>query len=120
MLSVQAIYESAQDVVGQSVLVQGLLLGTGFENQYIADSTEGYDRGIALPILGGSLFEQLGDSGVGAIGGGKFSFWYKAVIRAEVALANKRGYKYGLENITSLVVYYRDKEITVISAARST
>ena len=118
MLSVQAIYESAPSVIGQSVLVEGLLLGTGFEHQYIADSTEGYDRGIALPILGGSLFELLGDSGVGAIGGGRFSFWYNAVIQAEVVLADKRGHKYGLTNITSLIVSYRNKQFSVIPAVR--
>jgi hypothetical protein len=119
MPSVQEIYESPQPIVGKSFLVQGLLLGKGFNNQYIADSPEGYARKIALPILSGSLFERLFESGVSPIGGGRFSFFYKAVVQGEIGLADRGEYKYGLVQISSLVVFFENREITVIPAAET-
>jgi hypothetical protein len=117
MVSVQDIYDTPRPDVGLAVHVSGILLGTGFENQFLADSPEGYEGRIALPIMAGSLFEQLCESGVSPIGGGRFSFWYKAVVQGDLVLANWRGFKFGLANIVSLIVGFRDKEITVIPGA---
>jgi len=104
MASVREILESPEKHEGHTVVVEGLLLG-GSEHQFIADSIDEYDRQVALPILDAPLFERLFERGVSPIGGGRFCFRYNAIIQGELANTTDINLKYGVKNVTSLVVF---------------
>ncbi len=112
-MHVKEVFESPQQFLETSVFVEGLLLGKTFQMQFIADTIEGFDQGIGLPLVD-NLFDQLVDSGVPMIGGGDFSFWYRAVIRGRLVSTDARGFRYGFANIESLAVNVGKREIAVV------
>ena len=112
MPSVKSTLDTVSLRIGQPVTVRGMLLGMGFHRQYIADSVEGLDRGVALELVEDDLFTRIFDSGVSPVGGGRFTFRLKAEVSGTLSELGDRAY--ALTKLTQLTVEYRDREIRVI------
>lgn len=112
MASVTDLYALSPAAIGAQVQVSGVLLGGGI-SFFLADSIEGFDKGIAFPLYDDELFERMFVRGVFSVGGGRFGFSLPCVVEAELG-SSARGYKYSLKNIVSLAVTYSGKDVSIV------